>query len=71
MGRGWRNRYYATGLPGWVRAGYQAEWGMPPARAYRAPSAEEESAALKLQAKAISDELAAINERIAEIEKGD
>jgi len=21
-GRGWRNMYYATGLPGWARAGY-------------------------------------------------
>ena len=26
-GRGWRNMYYATGLPGWARAGYTPAWG--------------------------------------------
>ena len=25
-GRGWRNMYYATGLPGWARFGYAGPW---------------------------------------------
>ncbi len=64
-----RNMYYATGLPGWVRADYLADWGMLPASPRRALSAEEEADALRQQAKAMSDELAAISERIAELEK--
>lgn len=68
-GRGWRNMYYATGLPGWVRAGYLPAWRMPPAGPYRTLSREQEIDILKQQAKALSDQLAAINERIAELEK--
>jgi len=26
-GRGWRNRFYATGLPGWARAGWYGPYG--------------------------------------------
>jgi len=68
-GRGWRNMYYATCLPGWVRAGYLPAWGMPPASPYRALSPEDEAAALRQQAKVLSDQLAAINGRVAELEK--
>ena len=45
-GRGWRNRYYATGLPGWARFGYAPAWGAPPIEAYgpyaAAPTKEQE-----------------------------
>lgn len=68
-GRGWRNMYYATGLPGWARAGYLPAGEIPPASPYRAFSPEQEAEALRQQAKAMSDQLAAINERIAELEK--
>ena len=35
MGRGYRNMYYATGLPGWMRFGYSPGWGgMPPGAQY-------------------------------------
>ncbi len=35
MGRGYRNMYYLTGVPGWLRFGYSPGWGgMPPAAQY-------------------------------------
>jgi len=35
MGHGWRNMFYMTGLPGWMRFGYSPGWGgMPPAAQY-------------------------------------
>ncbi|MBC7093546.1 DUF5320 domain-containing protein [Candidatus Bipolaricaulota bacterium] len=33
----WRNMFYATGLPGWMRFGYSPGWGgMPPGAQYLA-----------------------------------
>lgn len=57
-GRGWRNMYYATGLPGWARAGYT-----PPT-----PAPDAELSALKAQAKWLGDQLAGINTHIEQIE---
>ncbi len=57
-GRGWRNMYYATGLPGWARPG-----AVLPASAL-----EQDVSALKAQAKSLGDQLAGINKRIEEIE---
>ena len=57
-GRGWRNMYYATGLPGWARAG-----AVPPV-----PAAEQELADLKAQATWLGDQLAGISKRIEEFE---
>ncbi len=35
MGHGYRNMYYLTGVPGWLRFGYSPGWGgMPPAAQY-------------------------------------
>jgi len=72
-GRGWRHWYYATGLPGWMRAGYLPAWGyvppvwqMPP---FSAPSKEEMTEALKRQAQFLEESLAEIRERLAELEK--
>jgi hypothetical protein len=54
-GRGWRNMFYATGLPRWAR------WGYTP------PAPQQEVEALKEQAGWLKDQLDAINKRIEEI----
>ena len=61
-GRGWRHWFYATGLPGWARTGYQA--GFP-----AAPETESEQQTLKQQAQYLRDSLDAVNKRIEELEK--
>lgn len=62
-GRGRRNMFYATGLPGWARAGDAPAWGAPPA----APTREQEVEALKAEADQIKDALDNINHRIDEL----
>lgn len=68
-GRGWRHWYYATGLPGWARAGY------PPARAYppywQPLTKERETEQLKNQAEALRHELEMVTRRLDELEKED
>lgn len=64
-GRGWRNMYYATGLPGWARFGYAAPGVVPPV--YGAPTTEQETAALKTQADLLQKQLDAINRRLEEL----
>ncbi len=76
-GRGFRNRFYATGLPGWQRAagGWQA-WGNPfiPNMNYGAPNnisamtKEQEMDALKGQAEYLAGALEDIRKRIEELE---
>jgi hypothetical protein len=72
-GRGWRNMYYATGLPGWARSGYGPAWGPPPAAAYgpytAPPMPEQEVEFLKTQAEWLKGQLDAISQRIAELEQ--
>jgi hypothetical protein len=72
-GRGWRNQYYATGMPGWARAGYAPAWGAPPAAAYGPygvpPTPEQETEFLKAQAEVLKEQLDAISQRIAELEQ--
>jgi len=66
-GRGWRNRFYATGLPGWVRAGVPS--GAPFATPYAtAPTKEQELEALKGQAEYFENAMGDIRKRIQEIE---
>lgn len=60
-GRGWRNMFYATGLPGWMRFGGSA---VP----YQEPDPEIERQALKNQADALQSELDFIKKRMGEIE---
>ncbi|MBN1438875.1 MAG: DUF5320 domain-containing protein [Anaerolineales bacterium] len=71
-GRGFRNMYYATGLPGWARYGAPV-WGAFPVSAYAPygvpPTPEQETAFLKSQAEMLKKELDAIGKRVAEIEK--
>ncbi|MDD5495696.1 MAG: DUF5320 family protein [Candidatus Omnitrophica bacterium] len=66
-GRGRRNMYYATGLPGWARAGYgYPAYGMSHMPAF---SKEEEAQALKEEADMLKEELGVIQERLAALEK--
>ena len=66
-GRGWRHWYHATGLPGWARFGYAPAWSAPPA--YATPTPEQELSALQQQAEWLKDQLDAVQEHIAELEK--
>lgn len=67
-GRGWRNMYYATGLPGWARSGYgypvyagqYAQQGFTPA---------DEAQVLKEEAEELKAELGDIQARLSELEK--
>ena len=70
-GRGWRHRFYATGLPGWARAGWAPPLGVPPA-AFFAPqmTQEQEVAALKGQAQYFQKALEDIKKRIEELAAG-
>jgi len=63
-GRGWRNWYYATGLPDWARAGF-GFWG----HAAPTASAEQELTGIKQQADFMQDSLSQINKRIEQLEK--
>lgn len=79
-GRGWRNWYYATGLPGWARASQGVPaWGgfVAPYAGYPsgyggftvAPTAEQQQDMLKQQAQYLQDSLDDIHNRIQELEK--
>jgi hypothetical protein len=75
-GRGWRNWFYATGLPGWARVGY----GMPAYSGAVNPYAyggaafapaiteQQELDGLKGQAEYLEDALDGIKKRIEELE---
>jgi len=77
-GGGWgrRNWYYATGLPGWARAGYGLPaWGgsVNPYAYGGVPgvpgvTAQQELDALKGQAEYLEDSLAGIKKRMEELE---
>ncbi len=57
-GRGWRNRFYATGLPGWAAGPWQG------------PSPEEEAAFLRNQAASHQSALEQIEARLKDLEEG-
>lgn len=59
-GRGFRNRFYATGFPGWAAQGY----GQPPA-----PTEAQELEGLKQEAEFLKDNLNQISQRISQLEK--
>ncbi|OPY11630.1 DUF5320 domain-containing protein [Syntrophus buswellii] len=60
-GRGWRNRFFASGFWGWMRpAGY----GAP----YQIPDPEMEKQMLKREADALKAELSDLQKRLDELE---
>jgi len=61
-GRGWRNMFYASGQPGWMRFGATAA---PVAD----PDPQMEKQALKNQADYLQSELDSIRKRLEEVEK--
>ena len=61
-GRGWRNRYWATGVPGWAVAQNVAPIAPQPV------SVENEADILKRQAEALSQSLEQINKRLEALE---
>jgi len=68
-GRGWRNWYYATGLPGWARAGLYPAWGAAPYGA--APAREDELRALKDQEQTLRSTLEDVQQRIGELSQSE
>lgn len=61
-GRGYRHMYYATGMPGWQRAG--AAWGVP----YAAPpgayaGVPEDAATIRAEAQRLEEAAARLRER--------
>ena len=66
-GRGWRNRFYATGLHGWDRRNvYPGSYGYGGAASEL--TREAEAKILKEQADFMQKEISAIHNRIKEIE---
>jgi hypothetical protein len=65
-GRGWRNRFYATGLPGWARFAGHPGFQAPAVK----PDPEMEKQALKAQADALEAELEMIKQRLGALESG-
>ncbi len=69
-GRGWRNRYYATGIPGWAWAGYGR--GIYPGwRFGYGPeiTTEEELERLNEEARLLEKDLEEIRQRMEELKK--
>ena len=63
-GRGWRNWFYATGIPGWARANFRFSGPVTPTVA-----TEQEVEGLKQQAEFLQNSLNQINERIEQLGK--
>jgi len=64
-GRGWRNCFYATGIPGWMRA-QRGMWAFGGVRSTL--SKEDELSTLKSQAEYLKNELDAVQARVQELE---
>jgi hypothetical protein len=69
-GRGWRNMFYATGLPGWMRAGMGVPafgGGLPAMPVASAMGKEQQVEALKGEAESLEGQLDAVRKRIEAI----
>jgi len=56
-GRGWRNQYFATGMPGWMRSG-----------PYTEPGVALDKEALRQQSQFLQSQLDSIKKRLDEME---
>lgn len=69
---GWRNCFYATGLPGWARSGvpysYFGTGGFTPPFGARPPASEDELRFLRQQADSLQARLDIVQSRIDELE---
>ena len=73
-GRGWRNMYRATGMPGWMRYqgyGQAAPYANPPAGYGPEASREAELQALRNQIRYMEQSMSAARERLEELEEED
>jgi len=69
-GYGWRNWYYATGLPGWARSGYgYSHFGISPMPYPADLTAKEESNLLKEQAEFLKNQLDEVQKRLSILQK--
>ncbi len=72
--RGYRNMYYATGVPGWARGGYNPGWAptaAPPPEQFSPEDyarAESEKEMLERQAHFLKQQLEALNQRLEALE---
>ncbi|NLI82006.1 MAG: DUF5320 domain-containing protein [Deltaproteobacteria bacterium] len=70
FGRGWRNWYFATGMPGWARVPYGGWMGPYGGWGVQGPwSSQSELEHLRAYASSLEGELGAIRQRLAELEK--
>lgn len=67
-GRGWRNMFYATGLPGWARVGVGVAGAALAAGAFRFMTREQELDVLQQEADQAAGVLESIRQRISELE---
>jgi len=67
-GRGRRNMFYATGLPGWARAGMGTSDAAMAATAFGGMTRDQELNVLKQQADQAAGVLESIRRRISELE---
>ena len=67
-GRGHRNQYYATGLPGWARGGRFFQQDFNPQPTETESSRDDEIKILKSQSQVLENNLSALNKRITELE---
>ena len=69
-GRGWRHWYYATGLPGWARAGAYPAWGVTAYPYYPGElSRDQEIELLKQHSQVLERDLENVRKRLSELEK--
>ena len=68
-GRGWRNMYWATGLPGWARAGVYPAWGTVAYPYYPGQlSRDQEIELLKEHSEVLEKSLEDVRKRLSELE---
>jgi len=70
-GRGRRNMYYATGMPGWNRAAQgmpAGGWPGAPQAAHPAPSAQQQMDVLKREAEFLEQQLNEIRQHLSALE---